>query len=439
VRPDAGTDARMSRLGSPRLELVAVGLDHTTAGIELRERVAFADAEISGALAQLTDPADPLLEQVAIVSTCNRVELYGVARSRRPRDELTSFVARFHGLEPAELRGAVYVHRGDEVAHHLAETAAGMHSLVLGEAQIQGQVRRALDHAVVAGTAGPELRRLFESAISAGRRVRSRTALGRGAASLPQASVELARQRLGTLDRSTALLIGAGATGELAAKQLAQHDVGELLVLGRNVARAHGLAERHGGRTVTSDGLDEALAQSDLVISSTGAPHAIVHRDHVAKALANRGAANVRPLVLIDLAVPRDVDPAVAGLAGVELYTVDDLRRAVEQTLVQRSGELPAAYSVVRSEVARFTSWLNRRETLSDISPLTADIEEARAAALEHALEQLSSSSAHDREVLDTMTRGLARTLLERVGARVQLPSVAVPEPIAESPELAAD
>jgi glutamyl-tRNA reductase len=438
VRPDAAMDGRVSRVGSPQLELVAAGLDHTTAGIELRERVAFADAEIPAALAQLTDPADPLLEQAAIVSTCNRVELYGVAGSRRPRDELMSFLARYHGLEPRELKGAVYVHRGDEVAHHLAETAAGMHSLVLGEAQIQGQVRRALDHAIVAGTGGPELRRLFESAISAGRQARSQTALGRGVASLPQASVDLVRQRLGTLDGSTVLLIGAGAMGELAAKQLAHHGVRELMILGRNVARAQGLAERHGGRTVTSAGLVEAVAQSDAVISATGAPHAIVHRDHVARALADRGGAKVQPLLLIDLAVPRDVDPAVAGLAGVELYTVDDLRRVVDQTLMQRSAELPAAYSVVRTEVARFTRWLNRRETAAGLSPLSDEIEQARAAALEHALEQLSAASPHDREVLDTMTRGLARTLLERVGARFQLPSVGVPEPTAESPGLAA-
>jgi glutamyl-tRNA reductase len=438
VRPDAATDGRLSRRGSPRLELVAVGLDHTTAGIELRERVTFADAEIPAALAQLTDPADPLLEQAAIVSTCNRVELYGVARSRRARIELTAFLARYHGLAARELNGAVYVHRGDEVAHHLAETAAGMHSLVLGEAQIQGQVRRALDHAIAAGTGGPELRRLFESAISAGRQARSRTALGRGVASLPRASVDLVRQRLGTLDGSTVLLIGAGATGELAAKQLAHHGVRELVILGRNVARAQGLAERYGGRTVTSDSLVEALAKSDAVISSTGAPHAIVHRDHVGRALAHRRGAEVQPLLLIDLAVPRDVDPAVAELAGVELYTVDDLRRVVDRTLMQRSDELPAAYSVVRAEVARFTRWLNRRETAAGLSPLSDEIELARAAALEHALEQLSVSSAHDREVLDTMTRGLARTLLEQVGARFQLPSVGLPQPMAESPGPAA-
>jgi glutamyl-tRNA reductase len=438
VRPDADEDGRVRQLGSPQPQLVAIGLDHTTAGVQLRERVAFADAAIPAALAQLTHPADPLLEQAAILSTCNRVELYGVARSRRPREDLTSFLTRYHGLEPGELRGAVYVHRGDEVAHHLAATAAGMHSIVLGEAQIQGQVRAALEHAIAAGAAGPELRRLFESAIAAGRQVRSRTALGRGVASVPQASVEFVRQRLGTLSEFTVLLIGAGTTGELAAKHLAKHGARELLVLGRDIARAQRLAERHGGRVVTSDRLSEALAQSDVVISCTGAPHAIVHRDQLEHAVAGRGGATSPPLLLIDLAVPRDIDPAAAGLAGVELHTLDDLQQGVERTLTQRSAELPAAYSVVRGEVARFTRWLSRRETAATLSPLRAEVEQARAAALERALGQLSPLSMHDREVLDAMTRDLAGTALERVGARLQVMSVGVQEPTTEPPALAA-
>jgi glutamyl-tRNA reductase len=223
-------------------------------------------------------------------------------------------------------------------------------------------VRTALEHALAAGTAGPELRRLFESSIAAGRRVRSGTALGRGAASVPHASVDFVRHRLGTLSNSTVLLIGAGTTSELAAKHLVKHGVGNLLVLGRNPARAQGLAERHGGRVVSSGGLSEALAQSDVVISSTGAPHPIVHRDHLEPALARRRPGDSPPLLLIDLAVPRDVDAAVGELVGVELHTIDDLRRTVERTLAQRSAELPAAYSILRTEVARFTEWLRRRE-----------------------------------------------------------------------------
>jgi glutamyl-tRNA reductase len=337
------------------LELVAVGLDHTTAPIELRERVAFADADVPAALELLTGSTGALLEQAAILSTCSRVELYGAVRPRVGPDELASFLERYHGLDPGELAGALYVHRGDQVAHHLAATAAGMHSLVPGEAQIQGQVRRALDHALATGSAGPELRRLFESAIAAGRRVRSRTRLGRGVASLPHASVEFARRRLGTLDRSTALVIGAGTIAELTAKHLAKRGVRELLVLGRDVARAERVAGRHGGRAVVR--LPDALARADVVISATGAPGAVVHPDD----LASRGAA---PLLLIDLAVPRDIDPAVARVPGVEIYTLDDLRAVVEQALVERRAELPAARSVLRAEVARFTTWLRRREAV---------------------------------------------------------------------------
>jgi glutamyl-tRNA reductase len=335
--------------------LVAVGLDHTTADIAVRERVAFGAADIPPALERLAGPAGGPLEQAAILSTCNRVELYGVARSRLGFDELAALLVQHHGLDPRELVGALYVRRGDEVAHHLAATAAGMHSAVLGETQIQGQVRAALEHALAAGTAGPELRRLFESAIAAGRRVRSRTRLGRGIASVPQAGVEFARRRLGTLEGTTALLIGAGRVAELAARQLAKRGVGELLVLGRDPARAERLAARHGGHAVTRDRLAAALARTDLVISATGAPGAVVHPAD----LADRGAA---PLLLIDLALPRDIDPAVALLTGVDVFTLDDLRALVEGTLRQRRAELPAAHAVIRAEVTRFTTWLGRRE-----------------------------------------------------------------------------
>jgi glutamyl-tRNA reductase len=361
---------RQGRTGGPRgvragVELVAIGLDHTTAGIELRERLAFADAEIPAALRHLANPAEAALEQAAILSTCSRVELYAVSRARPSRGQLTACLAGFHGLEPDELWRATYLHRGGEVAHLLAATAAGMRSLVLGEAQILGQVRTALELALGSGTAGPELRRLFESAIAAGRRVRSETALGRGVASIPQASVEFACRHLGNLTHATVLLIGAGNIGELAAKQLAKCGVGELLVLGRSQARAGRLADRYGGRAITSESLGEALARSDVIFSSTGAPRPILSRDELAPALARRGARVSRPLLVIDLAVPRDVDPAVAGLPGVELHTIDDLERVVQGALDRRRAELPAAYSILRGEVARFTRWLAAREAMT--------------------------------------------------------------------------
>ena len=346
-------------------ELVAVGVDHTTAGIELRERLAFAGDEIPEALRHLVDPAETGLEQAAILSTCNRVELYAVARARPSREKLTAWLADYHGLEPDELSCATSFHRGGAVALHLAETAAGMRSLVLGEAQILGQVRTALEHALRSGTAGPELRRLFESAIAAARRVRAETALGRGVASIPQASVEFACRQLGALTGSTVLLIGAGNMAELAAKQLVKCRVGDLLVLGRDHLRARRLAERYDGRAIISERLSEALAQSDVVITSTGAPRPILGRAELEPALARRGAGLLRPLLLIDLAVPRDVDPSVSALGGVELHTIDDLERVVQGAFAQRRTELPAAYSILRDEVARFTRWLSAREAMT--------------------------------------------------------------------------
>jgi len=360
--PQSGKLARARPRRSSRLEFVVIGLDHTTAAVELRERIAFADAEIPAALERLVDPTDGLFDQAAILSTCNRVELYGVCRSRPSEGRLGSFLAYYNGLDTAQVASSLYVYRDHQVAHHLAATAAGLRSLVLGEAQIQGQVRKALEHAMRAGTAGVELCRMFESAIAAGRRVRSGTAVGRGVASVPHASVEFARRRLGTLSQSTVLLIGSGDMAQLAAKQVVKREAKQLLVLGRDPARAKRLAESCGGCAITPDRLEEALAQSDLVISATSAPQPIVHREQLRRALARTRADSV-PLLLIDLGVPRDIDPTAADLSGVEVHTIDDLRGMVERTLEQRRAELPEAYRILGGEVARFTAWLSRRET----------------------------------------------------------------------------
>jgi glutamyl-tRNA reductase len=346
------------------LSFVAIGLDHTSAGVELRERLAFADGEIPVALRRLTDPADPLLDQAAILSTCNRVEVYGVAGSRPDEQRLAAFLAEFHGLDAADVVGHLSVLRDDQAAHRLAQTAAGMHSLILGEAQIQGQIRRALEHALAAGTAGPELRRVFETAVTAGRRVRARTAIGRGALSLPHAAVAFANRRLGTLARSTVLVIGTGAMGELTTKHLAKCGVKDLLILGRTPSRARRLAALFGGRAIDPGRLDEVLTCCNVVISATGAPGPILDRERLRRAIA--------PLLLIDLSVPRAVDPGAAGLPGVELHVIDDMRGLAERTLAQRRAALPEASAIVDGEVARLTDWLRRREAVAQTSLVPA-------------------------------------------------------------------
>jgi len=350
---------------TPRLQFMAAGVDHTTVGIEVRDRLAFADAEMPSALERLTDPIGGMFEQAAILSTCNRVELYGIARSSPSERQLASFLAGSHELPASRVAPMLSIYRGDEVAFHLAATASGMCSLVLGEAQILGQIRTALEHALAAGTAGPELRRLFESSIAAGRKVRSGTSIGRGALSIPAASVELARRRRGTLAQSTVLLLGTGRAAQLAAQQLIKRDVGRLLVLSRTPSRAREFARAHGGHAILQERLDGALTCADVVITATGAPLRVLRHDQVQRALARRRADST-PLLVIDLSVPRAVEPSAADLEGLELHTVDDLRDVVERALVQRRAALPAAYEILRGEVARFVTWCDRRQAAQD-------------------------------------------------------------------------
>lgn len=359
---------------SSQLRFVAVGLDHTTADVESRARLAFADAEIPVALQQLTDPANPLLDQAAILSTCNRVEIYGVTRSPAAGSKLPTFLARYHDRDPPEVASTLYMYRDHQVAHRLAANAAGINSLVLGEPQILGQIRTALEQALAAGTAGAELRRLFESAIAAGRRVRSETAIAQGGASVPSAGVELARKRVGSLDTSIVLLIGTGDVAQLAAKQLVKRGAKHLLFVGRTRSSAARLAGTYGGRALTLDRLDQALACSDVVFSATSAPQPILNRQQPRRALALRDAGSA-PLLLIDLAVPRDIDPAAAELSGLELHTIDDLRGVVDRAVAQRRAELPGAYAILEREVARFADWLHRREQAASVRrpPAIAD------------------------------------------------------------------
>jgi glutamyl-tRNA reductase len=346
---------------SSRPRFVAIGVDHTTADVDSRARLAFSKAEIPVALQQLTDPDKSLLEQAAILSTCNRVEIYGVTRSPTAESELPIFLARYHDLHLPDVARTLSLYRDNQVAHRLAATAAGIHSMVLGEAQILGQVRTALELSSVAGTAGTELRRLFEWAIAAGRRVRSETGIGHGGASVPSASVELARLHVGYLETSVVLIMGTGELAQLTAKRLVRSGAKRLLFVGRSHSSAARLAATYGGRSLTLDRLDEALTCADVAISAARASQPILHLEQLRRALLHRHPGSAT-LLLIDLGVPRNVDPAVSQLADVEIHTIDDVSRSVERAVGQRAAELPAAEAILRREVARFAGWLHRRE-----------------------------------------------------------------------------
>jgi glutamyl-tRNA reductase len=412
------------------MKLILAGLDHTTAPVEIRERLAFSQTDITAALTKLTKPHDgrpPLLAEAAILSTCNRVEIYGVASADATARSLVQFLADFHSLHEDEFAHTLFFHHGQNVPKHLCATASGLRSLVLGEAQIQGQVRTSLEQAQLAGSVGPVLHRLFQHALAAGKRARTETALDRGAASVSQAGVELARRRLGELKGRSVLLIGSGEVSELAAQNLLANGAEHLMIVNRTLSRGRELAERFGAEALTFDELPQALARADILISSTAAPVPIIFRSHIAEALSAKaqlryiGAEEQPPeMLLIDLAVPRDIHSEVATLPGVHLCTVDDLHEVVRATLGQRAQAVERAESIAVEEVSAFEAWIRTQEAVPALTMLREHAESLRNAELERALRRLADISPEERTVIESLTRSIVNKLLHTPTRRLR-------------------
>lgn len=419
------------------MNLFLAGLDHTTAPVEIREQLAFNPTDLPAALLRLTNRRSarpPLFTEAVILSTCNRVEVYGVAADEGTAYNLVAFLADFHGLNEHDFVHTLFFYQGEDVAQHLCSTASGLRSLVLGEAQIQGQVRHAYELAGKAGTLGPVLHRLFQHALGAGKRVRSETNLGQGAASVSQAGVELARRRLGELEGRTVLLVGSGEVSELAAQNLLANGADRLMVVNRTLAHAEELAHRYGAQAFGFEDLPHALARADIVISSTAAPVPILYRQHIADALAakqqtlslggngqSNGNGHCPPaMLLIDLAVPRDIATDVATLPGVHVYTVDDLHEVVRATLDQRSTVASIAGAIVDQEVTQFLAWLRTQEAVPALTMLRQHAEDLRSAEFERVLRRLNDLSPEQRSVVEGLTRSLVNKLLHTPTRRLR-------------------
>ncbi len=416
------------------MNLCVVGLDHTTAPVEVRERLAFNPADLPAALLQLTrrhNGTRPLLAEAVIVSTCNRVEIYGVTADAGTARNIIHFLSEFHGVPEEQFVSSLFFYTGKEATQHLCETAAGLNSIVLGEAQIQGQVRNAHEAAQQTGSIGPILSRLFRQAIITGKRVRHETQVGQGAASVSQAGVELARQHLGSLEGRRVLLVGSGQVSELAAQNLLANGAHDLMIVNRTLANGMALAERYGARNFCYEELTDAMAQADIVISSTSAPVTVIHREHVAAALQTRAAQQElaverngipasNEILLIDLAVPRDIDSDVSEVPGVYLFTVDDLQAVVKSTLERRTAAVQAARKIVQQEVNTFHEWLTTREALPALSRLRQHAEELRTNELKRAQRQLDSLSSEQWHVIEALSRSLVNKLLHSPTVRMK-------------------
>lgn len=402
------------------MPLAVVGVSHRTAPIELRERFAFGRTEIPGALISLSEDTGA---ETVVISTCNRTEVYLAGpEGADGSDVARAILAERVGMSPEAAARHLYVHRDRGVAEHLFRVSAGLDSMILGEPQIQGQVKEA--YALARETAAPEgpvvgpaLNRLFQTALNVGGKVRSETGLGIGAASVSSAAVDLSKKIFGSLKGRRALVLGAGEMSETTLECLRSEGVRSAIVANRTWERARELAERWGGEAVRWEQFGAALEGVDIVICSTSAPHPVLTREKLRQALPH-GAR--RPLCIIDIALPRDVEPAVGDEPNVFLYDIDDLQAIVEGNLDRRRAELPAAEGIVGAGVEDYWAWYSSLAVVPTIRALREHGERVRQTEMERALRQLQHLSPEDQLAIDALTRGLLNKLLHSPTVRLR-------------------
>jgi glutamyl-tRNA reductase len=396
--------------------LLALGVSHHTAPLELREQLALPEGRAAGVLNALV--TEEPINEAAALSTCNRTELYLVATDSVEAETAgLGVLAREAGIPPTELLGPLYSLRGAEAASHLYRVTAGLDSMIVGEAEIQGQVKRAYELALVEGATGPILNRLFRGALAAGKRARTETAVGEKGVSISSVAVELAQRNLGDLSARRVLLIGAGETSELTARALAARGSDAVFIANRGYNRAISLAERFGGTAVRFDELPRELANAGIVVSATNSPHHLIERTELEVIMAQRAG---EPLLLIDLAVPRDIDPECREVEGASLYDVDEVQAIVEQNASGREAEARRAAGILDSELSRFERWLGAQEVMPTVAALRARADAIVSQVLAENATRWESLSPTDRERLDQLARAIANRLLHEPTVRIK-------------------
>jgi glutamyl-tRNA reductase len=394
------------------MELVVVGLSHRTAPLDLRERMAFTAMEAEESLRAAEETAE--ISERLLLSTCNRTEFYSLTETTEMgKDLFLQIVRERRGIEASELDGSVYVMNGREMVAHLFRVAASVDSMVLGEAQILGQVHDAFEIARRAGTTGPLMHRLLEAAFRVGKRVRTETEIGSGAVSVSSAAVNLAAKIFSDMPERVALLIGSGETGELAARHLKEQGIGRLLVANRTPERAVALAKELDGEAVSFDDLEGALSHASILVSATASPVPLVRHDMVRRVVSARGN---RPLLILDIAVPRDVERSVGDLQNVFLYDIDALQGLVNQNLERRKREIPKVDAIIEHELEQFLRWYGSLDATPVIRELRDRFERIRAEEVERHARKFREE---DRAQIDALTRSIVNKLLHE-------PSVAI-------------
>jgi glutamyl-tRNA reductase len=396
--------------------LLALGVSHKTAPLPVRERLALPEGRAVSVLRELVGHAD--VHEAVAISTCNRTEVYLVASDPVEAESATlAILSRQAGIRPTELFGAIYSLRDTDAVRHLFEVASGLDSMIVGEAEVQGQVKRAYELALVEGVTGPLTNRLFKDALTTGKRVRTETSISRAHVSVSSVAVELARAALGELGNRSVLVIGAGENGELTARALHERGVDTVFVANRRYDRAIGLAQRFGGHAVRFEELPRQLLEADIVVSATASPHQIVGRDEMMLVAEQRDR---RPLLMIDIAVPRDIEPTVREVPGVTLYDMDDLQREVARSMGSREAEAVRARQLVDQEVERFSRWLASLDVVPTIAALRELGDDVVAQVLRENEPRWESLSDADRQRVEVLARAVVNRLLHEPTLRLK-------------------
>jgi glutamyl-tRNA reductase len=398
-------------------ELLTLGISHKTAPVALREKLALTEAQAQRFVAELAGASEAIQEAVAI-STCNRTEFYLVATDPvQAETDLLSRLALAADIRPTELAGIVYSPRNCDAARQLFRVVSGLDSMIVGEAEVQGQVKRAYEAALAAGTTGPLSNRLFTAALQTGKRVRTETELGASRLSVSTVAVDMARDVVGPLAERNVVLIGAGETAELTARALTEQGVHAIFLANRRKNRAIALAERFGGSVVSLDELPAQLVAADIVVSSTSSPHPIVGAEELELVMEERDG---RPLVMIDIAVPRDIEAACGDIPGVTLLDIDDLQSVVARNLSIRESERSGAEEIVEAEMVRFARWMGQLDVRPTITALRAQGDAIVRAVLDENAGRWESTSPRDLARIEAMARAVMQRALHEPTIRLK-------------------
>jgi glutamyl-tRNA reductase len=408
--------AMASRTGGG-IRMALIGCNHRTAPVELRERVAFTAEQALDAAGELRRRG--ILEEAVVLSTCNRSELYGVAPAADSEvtDAMEEFLTSFHRISRTELEGRLYRWEGTEAVRHLYRVAAGLDSMLLGEAEILGQLKSAYGQALDHGSTGPILNRAFQGALEVGKRVRAETEVGARPMSVSLAGIKLAERVFGNLKGHAALIVGAGAVAEQVVEHLRSRSIGSLRVVNRSHDRAADLAERMGGEAVHWDSLEKVLAAPDIIVTSVGNAGHVLTREMLEGALEARGG---RPVFIVDLGVPRNVEAESARLYNLYLYNIDDLGEIVEQNKRAREAEIPRAEALIAEHVAKFEAWRTALEAGSIVEDLRGRFRKHREALLRDRLAEMKDLSPEERQRLSSITEELIERVLDEPAERLR-------------------